>query len=458
MNRNFRFNPFSKSFVLNTITNEEHVVKAFPSQGLTAAIQLIEVPHRELNAQGQHLSNVTVRNGNSILVETQDKTTALTSNQYRVDYDGLNSDGSLDLNTFGSGLIEVHSSLIGVTLSVSYKGTGRVAVESASAASLAESIVEANGGTFDTANTDYTEQIMSSIYRVGVDRKESPRIDEFPITSNWFRSTLPSGTLNAVYSSSNAAMSGWPELVNWLRSIKSYAHPAYGTGWDKAGSGTPIKDFSIIQAAFFQSSGLVSIYLKNDVTHQKIINAMKTYQLSFGVYPLTELGENLTIGSSNPVTVPAGEYAISEINTQNRYIVLTQTFSGSVDKTTNYSSDYPTIEVYPRRIAGSTSTARHISTAGLVFMGDGGLDAVAGLGSYDTFQGWKPFNNNYQYFNNAPLNQHHDPIPSGQGNSIGITVQGFSNAGYGTPRVGDNTKAANLAIHHFLYGGRKLNE
>lgn len=138
----------------------------------------------------------------------------------------------------------------------------------------------------------------------------------------------------------------WPDLVAYWRAHKmTYM----------AGEGSEKSAFDITHYA--RSSNTVTITLANTTAELALLAMMAEANLVHGSFSAWwALNLPIALGSGD---VPAGDYAITGIDAGNRQITFVH--AGSNVGTTGVSRS---LEVYPHRIPGSTTTCRHYQVAG----------------------------------------------------------------------------------------------
>jgi hypothetical protein len=113
---NWRFDPFLGTLNPLSLT-ETHTIELFQNFGNRYGIQLTNGILNELP------SSVVIAGYTEV-----GKATAPASNQFRVDYDPLRQDGTVitAVRYYNTGFIEFNASQNGVSVTVNYKGTGRI--------------------------------------------------------------------------------------------------------------------------------------------------------------------------------------------------------------------------------------------------------------------------------------------------------------------------------------------
>lgn len=176
--------------------------------------------------------------------------------------------------------------------------------------------------------------------------------------------------LPLTWSDRTLSATNWPDLIDELRAEKWVYMP--GEGAEKSA-------FDITHYA--RTSNVVTITLANTTAELAILAALAEDNLVHGSFS-SWIAINLpvSLGSGD---VPAGDYAISAINAGSRTISFAHT--GSNVSITGVSR---TMEIYPNRIPGSTTTARHycINGRSLVSANDTDGEVIAGARRRDRFQ------------------------------------------------------------------------
>lgn len=187
--------------------------------------------------------------------------------------------------------------------------------------------------------------------------------DHFDPSENapWLILSNPDAVLDAAH---------WPDLV-----------PFYRAKLLKYMPGTVSAKTAFDITSYTRSSNTVTITLANTDPEKAIIAALAEENLvhgSFSGWISIYLPSALNSGD-----VPAGDYAITALDAGARTISFAHT--GSNIGATAVTA---TISVYPHRIPGSTTTARHYQIAGrtLVSINDAAGEVVAGLRRRDRFQ------------------------------------------------------------------------
>ena len=163
----------------------------------------------------------------------------------------------------------------------------------------------------------------------------------------------------------------WPDLVAFWRAHKMRY---------MAGEAGEKSAFDITHYA--RSSNVVTITLANTAPELALLSMMAEANLVHGSFAAWwAINIPIALGSGD---VPAGDYAPTGIDAGNRQITFTH--AGSNVGTTGVSR---TLEVYPHRIPGSTTTCRHYQGAGRakVAVNDADAEVWAGAQSRDRFQG-----------------------------------------------------------------------
>lgn len=247
---------------------------------------------------------------------------------------------------------------------------------------------------------------------------------------------LPLSNPDAVLDAAN-----WPDLVPYYRDKKLRYMP--GTGSAKTA-------FDI--TTYSRSSNTVTITLANAAPEKAIIAALAEENLvhgSFASWHAINLATGLNSGD-----VPAGDYAITALDAGNRTISFAH--AGSNIGATAVTA---TISVYPHRIPGSATTARHYQIAGrtLVSINDSAGEVIAGVRKRDRFQGHvmsAPSTGNFVTQNSGlAINPGGYTYIWSYSNKTGGPVTDGIN---GTPRFGATTDPRSLGAVLAIYGGRYI--
>lgn len=208
----------------------------------------------------------------------------------------------------------------------------------------------------------------------------------------------------------------------------------------------PITAYQITGAAAFSlwmNEGSDTKYPENYILLRALAEAY-AYDREYGTLTLPD-----AIGG-----IPAGDYQITGITLANigtSSAVITCSASGlsAGDKTADTSS----INVYPHRIAGSTTTARHKELTDAALMNDG-LYNVLGMAQRDTIQGhWHDF---WAYLNASGSGADVDRLSGSanvkvaQNNRIRDAQSDGPN---GTPRTGPRTRPRSGIFNYYAYVG-----
>lgn len=234
------------------------------------------------------------------------------------------------------------------------------------------------------------------------------------------------------------AVANWPLLVPYYRAKKLKYLP--GTGSEKS-------TFDVTHYA--RASNIVTITLANTAPELALIAALAEENLVHGSFSgWASIYLPADLGSAD---VPAGDYAITALDAGARTISFSHT--GSNVGTTAQTK---TVELYPHRIPGSTTTARHYQIKGrtLVSTNDDDGEVIAGLRRRDRLQGFK-------------VRSERDLIdytPGTGGESVGggslprrqqdSTI--ISDGTNGTPRVGKTTDPRALGAVPALWAGQYI--
>lgn len=160
----------------------------------------------------------------------------------------------------------------------------------------------------------------------------------------------------------NAALdaANYVDYVPHLRAIKWPQPTSTGTTFTAT-------DYSI-------TSNVVTLTLQNATQENQILAIMQRHYLKTGLYPVVSF-------SSAIGPIAAGDYQVTGVTVASR--TLTFAFTNA---NTSGSGTY-SVEFYPHRIAGSTTTAQWIQRAGDAIFTPGTEHSVAGAGWLDQLQG-----------------------------------------------------------------------
>lgn len=191
----------------------------------------------------------------------------------------------------------------------------------------------------------------------------------------WFDQHFAPDASNPWFALSNADAvldaANWPDLVPYWRAKKLKYMP--GTGSEKSA-------FDVTH--YTRASNVVTITLANTTAELAILAALAEENLVHGSFSSwIPLYLPVALGSND---VPIGDYAITAIDA----IARTISFShiGSNIGSTAVSR---TVEFYPHRISGSTTTCRHYQIRGRTFVSpnDSDGEVIPGLRRRDRGQG-----------------------------------------------------------------------
>jgi len=231
----------------------------------------------------------------------------------------------------------------------------------------------------------------------------------------------------------NAA--NWPDLVPYYRAKKLKYMP---------GAGSEKSAFDITHYA--RTSNVVTITLANTAPELALLAALAEENLVHGsfsgwipFYLVAALGAG---------DVPIGDYAITALDPALRTISFAHV--GANVATTAATT---TIEIYPHRIPGSTTTARHYQISGrtLVSTNDADGEVIAGLRRRDRIQGHR--HSAKTGFLNAGTGASFIEINDAYGDAFaarGITDP-ITDGTHGTPRTGKTTDPRALGAVPMLY-------
>jgi hypothetical protein len=245
---------------------------------------------------------------------------------------------------------------------------------------------------------------------------------------------LPALCLTSIETQVDIDVANWPDLVPYLRSKKSIF---------KDGVTGEISSPSVTNWAI--AANVATLTFTNNADHISFLAALAEDQAMHGSYAAWRTVTLISaIGD-----IPAGTYAITNINPS------TRTVSFTLVAANNSGAVVATVEFYAFRIAGSTTTARVWTGRGLSIMGANdanGYFVSGGLRRRGYFQGHKHTFTTYA---------------SGASSSIYINNVGGSNASTfinmsnptddgsnGTPRTAKETHSPAITAHIYLHGGR----
>lgn len=255
--------------------------------------------------------------------------------------------------------------------------------------------------------------------------------DHFDPSENapWLILSNPDAVLDAAH---------WPDLVPYYRDKKLRYMP--GTGSAKTA-------FDI--TTYSRSSNTVTITLANTDPEKAIMAALAEENLvhgSFASWHAINLATDLNSGD-----VPAGDYAITALDAGNRTISFAH--AGSNIGATAVSA---TLSVYPHRIPGSATTARHYQIKGrtLVSINDDDGEVIIGLRRRDRTQGHLhgPFPGAAGYYvDGGDIGGNRAAGTSPIASKTGPVISDGTN---GTPRIGKTTDPRSLGAVPALWAGR----
>lgn len=233
----------------------------------------------------------------------------------------------------------------------------------------------------------------------------------------------------------------WPDLVPYYRAKILKYMP--GTSAEKSA-------FDVTH--YTRASNVVTITLANTAAELAILAALAEENLVHGSFsswiPLTL---PLSLGAGDDV--PAGDYAITALDAVARTISFAHT--GANIGSTGVSR---TVQFYPHRIPGSTTTCRHYQISGrtLVSTNDTDGEVISGLRRRDRMQGFnvvpKPFFQNFYGIGGSS----NISSPAG-GSGFGTEAAAFEvvNDGVnGPPRSGKTTDPRALGAVPFIWARR----
>jgi len=229
-----------------------------------------------------------------------------------------------------------------------------------------------------------------------------------------------------------------PNAVTYLRAIKS----TY-----KRGLSGEVSSFSVTGSAI--SGNVVTLTFANTADVLAILASIAEEQSVHGSYTNWM---SVTLGTAIGA-VPAGDYAITNINAISRTLTFAYT---SANNATNGAG---AAQFYPFRVPGAATSARIFAMQGrtLVSANDSAQEVVAGLRRRDRLQGHKhsiEVNiNSTSWGTIRPANsstgtqateaQAINPVPTSDGTN-------------GIPRTGTTTDPRALGVHYFLHLGELL--
>ena len=291
--------------------------------------------------------------------------------------------------------------------------------------------------------------------------------DETAPDPEWFGMCSPSGEIAAAYDSALPAATGWPELVAYWR--KKKVREPLTVDSDGIANSSMHSSFPVQAARFVTVSNkkYIALVLAKEAGDTeadmsgRALNAIAEHNLATGRYPVLTTNRDIVIGSN---TFTAGEYSISSISTSNVEILVP--FSYGSAGGIGFSSNRPSVSLYPHRILGQTEKAWHYSRAGMSLVGAGGQNYSGGLVRRGRMQGHK--HNDSGHAHNATA--YHG---GGYGGNFGrgddhnnrgniSTATGYASLGnptakdHGTPLHGKWTQPRSMAGFLYIYGGRKL--
>lgn len=255
----------------------------------------------------------------------------------------------------------------------------------------------------------------------------------------WFDQHFAPDASNPWFALTNADavldVANWPDLIPyWRAKILKYM----------PGTGSAKSAFDVTH--YTRASNVVTITLANTTAELAILAALAEENLVHGSFSgwltLTLL---VALGSGD---VPAGDYAITAIDAGAR--TLSFSHSGSNVGSTGVSR---TVEFYPHRIVGSTSTVRHFQMKGrtLVSTNDDDGEIISGLRRRDRFQGHiHQFSSDNALGNDSNAGRAAS-FPSTNAYTTSGPVADGSN---GTPRTGKTTDPRALGAVPYIWSRR----
>lgn len=257
--------------------------------------------------------------------------------------------------------------------------------------------------------------------------------------------------LPLIWSDRTLSDANWPDLIPELRDTKMVYMP---------GEGSEKSAFDITHYA--RASNVITITLANTTAELALLAMIAEANLVHGSFSSWwSLNLPVALGSGD---VPAGDYAITGIDAVSRLITFAH--AGSNVGTTAVSR---TVEIYPHRIPGSTTTARHYKVVGrsLVSANDADGEVWAGAMRRDRFQKFAmklergslgtgsadPWNSaDANVLNYAGGTYTASPYS----NQMSTRAREFLPDGGGTPRTGSTTDPRSLGIVLYKFAGRYL--
>ena len=228
-----------------------------------------------------------------------------------------------------------------------------------------------------------------------------------------------------------------PAFVDYLRAYKA----TYARGM--AGE---VSDYSVTNWAIV--ANVATLTLANNASVNTILAALQEEATANGGFGMAVTVP--TIGN-----VPAGEYAITSIDTVNRYIVfacVAANGSGAVSSTA---------AVYPFRILASTTTARMFPGQGLTLMAAndangyfiGGLRRRGFAQGHNHYIKWSGYNDNFS--SDGAVNANGAQLPRGAvaGTDYWKATSPINDGTNGNHRTGKETHSPALSVHLFIHVG-----
>lgn len=238
-------------------------------------------------------------------------------------------------------------------------------------------------------------------------------------------------------------VANYPFLVPWLRARKQI----FMEGLTGELAALPITNWAI-------AANVATLTASNTAANIAWMNALIEDKNVHGSYTNWR---TVTLASAIG-SVPAGTYAITEVDSINRYIKFALTAADSSGAVTS------SVEFYPHRIAGSETTAREFSLRGLSIngQGDDNLYMINGLRRRGFMQGhWHKITRSDRtdiiYVDNAGSNPYLDASGPNYGGNRYLIAKDFETDGTnGTPRTGKETHGPIVMAHIYRHARRYI--
>ena len=303
------------------------------------------------------------------------------------------------------------------------------------------------------------KQLHRAIHHIG---KIEVYDDDDPPSDEWFPLCAPSGEVKAAYDSALPAATGWPELVAYWR--KKKVREPLTVDSDGIANSSMHSSFPVQAARFVTVSNkkYIALVLAKEAGDTeadmsgRALNAIAEHNLATGRYPVLTTNRDIVIGSN---TFTAGEYSISSISTSNVEILVP--FSYGSAGNIGFSSNRPSVSLYPHRILGQTEKAWHYSRAGMSLVGAGGQNYSGGLVRRSHFQGHGHSHTHKISKSTSPANAYQGMARGSSdrgfdGNSIAANTANPTAKDHGPPLYGKWTQPYSMAGYLYMYGGTKL--